>query len=73
MRFLPILASFLAAVAASPFPEPTGDVEKRATACKDNRAYKSLSSQGPKGSIYCNDYLHLTTSTVSTAAPLRTM
>lgn len=63
MQFLSIFTGLLAAVAASPFPEPTGDVQKRAAACntKDNLAYKALSSQGAKGSIFCNDYLHLST------------
>jgi hypothetical protein len=73
MRFLPIIAGSLALVAASPFPEPTGDVEKRAAAtCKDNTAYKSLSAQGAKGSVFCNDYLKLPTSTVITNLPQKT-
>ena len=65
MQLLSIFTGLLVVVAASPFPEPTGDVQKRAAACntKDNLAYKALSSQGAKGSIFCNDYLHLPTIT----------
>jgi hypothetical protein len=73
MRFLPIFASSLDVVAASPFPEPTGEAEKRTTGCstKDNLAYKVLSAQGAKGSIFCNDYLHLPTVTKHTTLPER--
>ena len=73
MRFLPILAGSLAMVAASPFPEPTGDLEKRASSsCKDNTAYKDLSSQGAKGTNFCYDYLHLPTVTQTANAPRKT-
>jgi hypothetical protein len=74
MRFLPIFASSVAFVAASPFPEPTGEVEKRTTSCstKDNLAYKVVSAQGAKGSIFCNDYLHLPTVTKHTTLPEKT-
>ena len=64
MHFLSVLTGFLAVAAASPFPEPTGGVQKRvACSTKDNLAYKALSAQGAKASIFCNDYLHLPTST----------
>jgi hypothetical protein len=64
MQFLTILAGYLAVVAASPFPEPTGDVQKR-TSCstKDNLAYKIIKLQRSKGEIFCYDYLHLPTIT----------
>jgi hypothetical protein len=65
MHFLAVLAGSLAVVAASPFPEPTGDVQKRAAACntKDNPVYKTLSAQGAKGTAFCYEYLHLPTIT----------
>lgn len=74
MHFLAILAGSLALVAASPFPEPTGDIQKRAAAsCKDNAAYKTLSAQGAKGTDFCYEYLHLPTTTKEVPGPKKTM
>ena len=75
MHLLPILAGSLAAVAASPFPEATGDVQKRAAACntKDNPAYKTLSAQGAKGTAFCYEYLHLPSTTTEVTGPKKTM
>ena len=75
MHFLAILTGSLALVAASPFPEPTGDVQKRAAACntKDNAVYKTLSAQGAKGTDFCYEYLHLPTTTKAVDGPKKTM
>jgi len=75
MHFLAILAGSLAVVGASPFPEPTGDVQKRAAACntKDNPAYKTLSAQGAKGTAFCYEYLHLPTITKDVYGPKKTV
>jgi hypothetical protein len=74
MHFLTILAGSLAIVAASPFPEPTGDVQKRAAAsCRDNAVYKTLSAQGAKGTDFCFEYLHLPTTVKEVPGPKKTM
>lgn len=75
MHLLAILAGSLAVVAASPFPEPTGDVQKRAAAssCKDDAAYKTLSAQGAKGTDFCYEYLHLPSTTTEVTGLTKTM
>jgi len=75
MHFLAILTGSLAVVAASPFPEPTGDVQKRAAArnCKDDATYKTLSAQGAKGTDFCYEYLHLSSTTTEVTGPKKTM
>jgi hypothetical protein len=71
MRFISIFAWTLATVAASPVPESEGGglEERAASTCKTNKAYGILSSAGPRGSIYCNSVLALTTVTIPKAAP----
>lgn len=75
MHFLAILTGSLAVVAASPFPEPTGDVQKRAAArnCKDDATYKTLSAQGAKGTDFCYEYLHLSSTTTEVTGPKKTI
>jgi len=71
MRFAPIFAWTLAAVAANPVPE--ADLEKRQTCdTRSNKAFSVLSGLGARGSSYCNDLLGLTTSFTSTVLPVRT-